>query len=36
LAKSSAAVEEGFLAAGITIVGVAIVQSAVILLSWFV
>jgi hypothetical protein len=34
LAKSTVAVEEGMLVAGVTITGVAIIQTAVILLTW--
>jgi hypothetical protein len=36
LAKSTPAVEEGILVAGVTITGVAILQSVVIVLSWLV
>jgi hypothetical protein len=36
LAKSTPAVEEGFLVAGITVTGIAILQSVVFVLTWIV
>ena len=36
LAHSTTAVEEGVFAAGLTVIGIAFVQSFVVVLSWFV
>jgi hypothetical protein len=36
LAKSTPAVQDGFFAAGLTIAGIAVVQSFAIVLSWIV
>lgn len=34
LAKSTPAVEDGFLAAGITVTGVALLQSFIVVMTW--